>query len=562
MTRAQLGWHESRFARIEHLPSQVNQKAERMRSEMMRAQIPLVIDSPFLRRKGQAGLAPGMVALEAVCKHFGSMVHPESEWIESLQNRNFFENMVLANASTNNEVFQKLRNAEAKEKADHGNANERFQHFSKLSFRLQQPDRQAMTASISLADSAAHWGPSTAQSSQPQSKDGEGLASSSFKASLSPIDMGYVGPQVSLAPLPTPPQGRRPPGGFQRSSQQGPGDVGEKFEAPGSQRHPRSRSGSRSPRPASGVDTDAPVKLSTPSRAFRMSGALLTLGQKTLRESVMTEIRSGTDRSPSPSTLIPGGTQTGYCSRAMQLRAAGAGNASAEWATAAADSQSTWTDELNDGSRLTRDEFRDEQDAAPVAHKLLAAKRHRTRNASLPLVASLPPIEKGGHQQAVILVKDRSRRRRKVSAFKPDLGCLALDSGAHMNHGRSLLFEVSAAGHNASGSSRTTQGLLCVSTPRSLARYPQGRGGAEGIDNVVLQASGYGDQYASLQKKGSGPVSFDPTVDSVPAGAEQQQVIAEEWGDEGWAGEEDGWEDVEGVGTWADGEAEVVGAVT
>ncbi|CAE8620775.1 unnamed protein product, partial [Polarella glacialis] len=168
MTRAQLGWHESRFARIEHLPSQVNQKAERMRSEMMRAQIPLVIDSPFLRRKGQAGLAPGMVALEAVCKHFGSMVHPESEWIESLQNRNFFENMVLANASTNNEVFQKLRNAEAKEKADHGNANERFQHFSKLSFRLQQPDRQAMTASISLADSAAHWGPSTAQSSQPQ----------------------------------------------------------------------------------------------------------------------------------------------------------------------------------------------------------------------------------------------------------------------------------------------------------------------------------------------------------------------------------------------------------
>lgn len=30
---------------------------------------------------GTAGAQPGMVALEAVCKHFGNEVHPESEWI-------------------------------------------------------------------------------------------------------------------------------------------------------------------------------------------------------------------------------------------------------------------------------------------------------------------------------------------------------------------------------------------------------------------------------------------------------------------------------------------------
>jgi len=88
-------WLSQRLETLAELPAKLDAKAERLRSELYEARVPLVSDSPFLRRKHQA-LLPGMVALEAVCKHFGNEVHPESEWIYMQKERDFFMHMQLS----------------------------------------------------------------------------------------------------------------------------------------------------------------------------------------------------------------------------------------------------------------------------------------------------------------------------------------------------------------------------------------------------------------------------------------------------------------------------------
>lgn len=128
MTRAQLTWLESRALRLAELPMQVNKRTDRIRNETYQARIPRMIDSPFLRRKPQAGFSQGMFSMEAVCRHFAGMVHPESEWLYSAQSRGFYENMQLGLSSSK----------KAAVKANTPSANSRFVYFKHLDATLAE----------------------------------------------------------------------------------------------------------------------------------------------------------------------------------------------------------------------------------------------------------------------------------------------------------------------------------------------------------------------------------------------------------------------------------------
>eukprot|EP00931_Biecheleriopsis_adriatica_P014712 TRINITY_DN11671_c0_g1_i2.p1 TRINITY_DN11671_c0_g1~~TRINITY_DN11671_c0_g1_i2.p1 ORF type:complete len:2146 (-),score=402.71 TRINITY_DN11671_c0_g1_i2:84-5603(-) len=148
LTRSKTSWHERRFEKLAELPAQLHDKTERMRSEMQQAQIPLVIDSPFLRRKEQAGVVPGMVNLEAVCKHFGNEVHPESEWITTPQERSFFVHMRLSNSS-----FEAGQSAELDESQHQASAsftaNSRFGHYEPLMWKKFQDKHKVSDVTVS-----------------------------------------------------------------------------------------------------------------------------------------------------------------------------------------------------------------------------------------------------------------------------------------------------------------------------------------------------------------------------------------------------------------------------
>eukprot|EP00439_Symbiodinium_sp_Y106_P068673 s3531_g11.t1 len=60
--RAKSSWLLQRFESLSELPAKLSRKAERMHEELERAKIPLVIDSPFLRRRDQA-LLPGRTTI-------------------------------------------------------------------------------------------------------------------------------------------------------------------------------------------------------------------------------------------------------------------------------------------------------------------------------------------------------------------------------------------------------------------------------------------------------------------------------------------------------------------
>ncbi|CAE7829841.1 unnamed protein product [Symbiodinium necroappetens] len=60
--RAKSSWLVQRFESLSELPAKLSRKAERMHEELERAKIPLVIDSPFLRRRDQA-LLPGRTTI-------------------------------------------------------------------------------------------------------------------------------------------------------------------------------------------------------------------------------------------------------------------------------------------------------------------------------------------------------------------------------------------------------------------------------------------------------------------------------------------------------------------
>jgi len=91
MLRARHDWHMYRSLHVAGLPGQLAKRMEGVRTEVQRSKIPLMLDSPFLRRQGQ-----GIAQLEAICNHFGSEVHPETEWIYAPQSRGFFQSMQLS----------------------------------------------------------------------------------------------------------------------------------------------------------------------------------------------------------------------------------------------------------------------------------------------------------------------------------------------------------------------------------------------------------------------------------------------------------------------------------
>jgi len=135
-------WLGQRLETLAELPAKLDAKAERLRSELYEARVPLVSDSPFLRRKHQA-LLPGMVALEAVCKHFGKEVHPESEWIYMQKDRDFFMHMQLSSGFS--EPFPKAGVPEHGAKnlgfiTSSASANARFVHHQPLLWKKLRMD--------------------------------------------------------------------------------------------------------------------------------------------------------------------------------------------------------------------------------------------------------------------------------------------------------------------------------------------------------------------------------------------------------------------------------------
>jgi len=93
---AQQDWHGHRCEDVAAVPAQVSQRLERVKHELQRSQIPLLIDSPFLRRRRGAVQQAGLANLEAVCYHYRGRVHPEAEWLSAPHNRTFFNSVRLA----------------------------------------------------------------------------------------------------------------------------------------------------------------------------------------------------------------------------------------------------------------------------------------------------------------------------------------------------------------------------------------------------------------------------------------------------------------------------------
>lgn len=94
MIRAKSDWYAHRALHVTELPAQVAKRMAHLHSEVQQSQIPLLMDSPFLRRQGQG--KPGLAKLEAICSHYGNEVHPESDWLYAPQSRGFFQSLRLS----------------------------------------------------------------------------------------------------------------------------------------------------------------------------------------------------------------------------------------------------------------------------------------------------------------------------------------------------------------------------------------------------------------------------------------------------------------------------------
>merc|ERR1712224_50763 len=99
MVRTLDSWRQRRMEKLSLAPVLAARRKDQFLSEVQQAQIPRVIDSPFLRRRAEDrprhGLESGLARLDAVCDQYGGFVHPESEWVFASEDRGFYLNMNL-----------------------------------------------------------------------------------------------------------------------------------------------------------------------------------------------------------------------------------------------------------------------------------------------------------------------------------------------------------------------------------------------------------------------------------------------------------------------------------
>eukprot|EP00440_Ansanella_granifera_P032690 gb/GFBE01035465.1/.p1 GENE.gb/GFBE01035465.1/~~gb/GFBE01035465.1/.p1 ORF type:complete len:2025 (+),score=364.34 gb/GFBE01035465.1/:1-6075(+) len=281
LCRVRMGWHEDRVDKILEIPGKVNRRTERTRREMQQARIPLVIDSPFLRRRGQAGLLPGMSSLEAVVKHFGNDVHPESEWIATPQERSFFVHMSLVNAASEERAVLMAKDKETEAKIDAANsafatvplANSRFGNYKPLMWKQFQEKhsvnesvvskpRDSARSPASRGSAAESFAPATPQSanasSSPRHSANSGKPGQSTEVS-----------EEHLYPPTTPKAGASPKHRLSLALPSPSGKSLDGLESPSS-----------SPRQTEIVERKPVFNLTTNSRTFQVSKANIRANER------------------------------------------------------------------------------------------------------------------------------------------------------------------------------------------------------------------------------------------------------------------------------------------
>eukprot|EP00929_Paragymnodinium_shiwhaense_P022117 TRINITY_DN14223_c0_g1_i2.p1 TRINITY_DN14223_c0_g1~~TRINITY_DN14223_c0_g1_i2.p1 ORF type:complete len:1781 (-),score=443.15 TRINITY_DN14223_c0_g1_i2:1294-6636(-) len=138
-------WYQQRSLRVAALPGQVSERLEKVRSEVQQAEIPLLMDSPFLRR-GLGLELPGFDRHRRVCEHFGALVHPESEWMFGAQDRSFYHHLQMSSLPQNSYHHLQMSSL-APDSDGEGSANQRFTRWQNLSTPAPKTPRQLQAGS-------------------------------------------------------------------------------------------------------------------------------------------------------------------------------------------------------------------------------------------------------------------------------------------------------------------------------------------------------------------------------------------------------------------------------
>jgi len=131
--RARSEWHLQRCENMASVPIAVAERMGQMRDEVHDLQVARVMDSPFLRRFQTQG-PEGLERLNAVCERFGGCPHPESDWVHSWQDVEFYHYMRLK------DVGGPLQEEAASDElpAESRAANLRFARFHGISRKLRE----------------------------------------------------------------------------------------------------------------------------------------------------------------------------------------------------------------------------------------------------------------------------------------------------------------------------------------------------------------------------------------------------------------------------------------
>ncbi|CAE7210460.1 unnamed protein product [Symbiodinium microadriaticum] len=308
--RAKSSWLVQRFESLSELPAKLSRKAERMHEELERAKIPLVIDSPFLRRRDQA-LLPGMVALEAVCKHFGNDVHPESEWIYMHQERDFFMHMHLSHEEQGSRLPVKASQQSEPVPRPQGTstmvANARFVHHQPLLWKTFRMNDEVMMAQESSAFSKRPEVPHMPVADRPWSA-GDVLVPVGSSATPVPHEGGAL-------EKPATPAAKTKVVSFSHLKDSAV-SVKEAVNRP-------KPSTPRTPEatPGEGFKRRSQIKLRSNSRTFQMSGIEVGINEKRAVKEAKSKASYAASREPLVTPRdVPGGQRTTARQRAASAR--------------------------------------------------------------------------------------------------------------------------------------------------------------------------------------------------------------------------------------------------
>jgi len=311
--RAKSSWLLQRFESLSELPAKLSRKAERMHEELERAKIPLVIDSPFLRRRDQA-LLPGMVALEAVCKHFGNDVHPESEWIYMHQERDFFMHMHLSHEEQGSRMPVPVKASQHSEPVPgpHGTstmvANARFVHHRPLFWKTFRMNDEVMMAQESSAFSKRPEVPHMPVADRPWSA-GDALVPVGSSATPMPHEGGSL--EKPATPVPAK---KVVTFSHLKDSAVSVKDEVVNRPKPSAPRTPEAA-------PGEGFKRRPQIKLRSNSRTFQMSGIEVGINEKRAVKEAKSKAQYTASREPLVTPRdVPGGQRTTARQRAASAR--------------------------------------------------------------------------------------------------------------------------------------------------------------------------------------------------------------------------------------------------